>query len=242
MTNVSWRPAPSARIATPRRNIVGDASGKSVYFIETKICNDPRFSRGDNLHGLMDATAPGGSPRPSRQPVQLSAKMERQGRADDWPVRKVVGPKHPVPAPAAPVNVVLLRQGPGWMPNPSMRKDGRTRDAQECYARKFEVGSQKNASNNMVSRNPTSPVVADRMTKDPLLRPSNARVSTATAWLSLLGSAASRRRPQTLDRLSLAYQWKLLRMLDGLHREIDVEVWPIQMMRARKLHIRDRPD
>src|SRR3972149_10109422 len=74
----------------------------------------------------------------------------------------------------------------------------------------------------------------------PPVRP-NDRVSAAAAR-ALLWRSTGRRRLQTLVRLRLADQRVFIRMFDGLHREIDIEIRPVQVVRAWKLHVRDFPN
>src|SRR2546427_13151871 len=51
--------------------------------------------------------------------------------------------------------------------------------------------------------------------------------------------SATCRRPR-LARLGLTHERVFLRVLDGFHGEVDIEVGPIQMMRTRQLHVGNR--
>jgi len=69
----------------------------------------------------------------------------------------------------------------------------------------------------------------------------NSGASAAATWSSFLAST-SNWRLQTIIRLRLAHEGKFLWAFDGFHREIDVKVRPVQMMRTRMLDVRDLSD
>jgi hypothetical protein len=67
--------------------------------------------------------------------------------------------------------------------------------------------------------------------------------------MRLLDSMTGRRRSAYLTRggligvrLRLADQRVVLRSLDRLHGKIDIEIWPIQVVRTRKLDVPDFPN